>query len=195
MPDAPDRSAQKARTRADLLAAARRLMAEGAEVTVAAAARAARVSRATAYRYFSDPEALVLEAALDPEVRPTADILAGLDDPRDRALAVQAHFLQLARAEESRFRPYLARTMDAWVKRGPRARLRGARRVAAFRAALAPARGRMDARDFDDLVHGLSALTGIEAHVALADVCRLSPRDADRAARRAAEALLDRRLP
>ena len=52
------RTAQKNRTRAALLAKARDLMNQGEEITVARVADAAAISRATAYRYFSDPGAM-----------------------------------------------------------------------------------------------------------------------------------------
>lgn len=187
------RARQRARTRADLLAAARRLLAEGAPVTVAAAAEAAGVSRATAYRHFSDAETLTTEAVLDAEVPSVEAALEGLADPRARALAVQSLFLRLAREQEPRFRAFLARTMDAWARGGPAAVTRGGRRLDAFRLALAPARLPRPAED--RLVQGLAMLTGIEAHVALADVCGLGPEAADATARAAAEALLDAALP
>lgn len=55
---------QKQRTRASLLAAALELAQAGRSPTVASAARHAKVSRATAYRYFPSPELLMTEAAL-----------------------------------------------------------------------------------------------------------------------------------
>src|SRR5438309_10759628 len=59
------RTAQKQRTRDALVAAARQLVAEGAAPTVDAAAGAAGIARATAYRYF--PTQLALLGAAHPE--------------------------------------------------------------------------------------------------------------------------------
>ena len=58
------RTAQKARTREALLDATRSLIADGIPVTVQRAADEAGISKATAYRYFSDPSLLVAEAGL-----------------------------------------------------------------------------------------------------------------------------------
>jgi AcrR family transcriptional regulator len=55
------RANQKARTRAAIVDAAEALRAENGVPTVAEAADAARVSRATAYRYFPTQEALQVE--------------------------------------------------------------------------------------------------------------------------------------
>lgn len=187
------RDRQRARTRADLLAAAADLLAAGGPITVPAVAAAAGVSRATAYRHFSDVETLTTEAVLDAETPDLGALLDGLTDPRDRALAVQALFLTWARASEGRFRAFLARTLDAWARGGPGAVTRGGRRLEAYRRALAPAALAPEAED--RLVHGLALLTGIEAHVVLTDVCALAPEAADAVARAAAEALLDAVLP
>ena len=46
---------QKLRTRRDVLTATRALIDSGREVTLAAVAQEAAISRATVYRYFSDP--------------------------------------------------------------------------------------------------------------------------------------------
>jgi AcrR family transcriptional regulator len=56
---------QKRRTRVAVLEAAKQLLREGQLPSVADAADAARVSRATAYRYFPTQEYLLSEAALE----------------------------------------------------------------------------------------------------------------------------------
>lgn len=58
------RWAQKQRTRQAILEAAAELVAEGVVPTVIQAAQRAQVSQATAYRYFSSQEALVVEVTL-----------------------------------------------------------------------------------------------------------------------------------
>lgn len=60
-PNTRGRLNQKLRTRTLLLRAARELVSEGKTPTVAAVADAAMVSRATAYRYFPNPETLLAE--------------------------------------------------------------------------------------------------------------------------------------
>ena len=55
------RANQKARTRAAIIAAAQELQRQGTQPTIEQAAEQARVSRATAYRYFPTKEALLVE--------------------------------------------------------------------------------------------------------------------------------------
>jgi AcrR family transcriptional regulator len=73
------RSAQKARTRDALVAAARDLVAAGVTPTVEDAAAAASISRTTAYRYFPSKRALLVAA--HPEIAATSMLPA--DPPQD----------------------------------------------------------------------------------------------------------------
>lgn len=195
MTDSRERRAQKARTREAILAAARALIAEGTEVTVTAAARRANVSKATAYRYFSDPKVLAAEAGLAVEVAPFESVVANARDTRERVLAVSRYVFDLSHAHEAAFRQFLARNLDAWLSEGgaPRER-RGARRVAMFEAALEDVRERLSRQDFEQLVLALTAATGTEAMIALLDVARTDPDRARRTVEVIAEALLERYL-
>lgn len=67
------RLSPRERTRRDLLAAARELLAEGLPLTVPAVAERAGVSRATAYRYFASNDAVALNATLPPPGDPFGD--------------------------------------------------------------------------------------------------------------------------
>src|SRR5271156_3216780 len=60
----PDRSRQKARTRAAVVNAAAEMLRRGHQPTVAEAAEAAGVHRATAYRYFPTAASLLADASL-----------------------------------------------------------------------------------------------------------------------------------
>ncbi len=72
---------QKQRTRQALVDAAKALAANGRPLTIADVAEAAQVSAATAYRYFSNPNDLVLVEAATPRV---PQIMADLpNDPAD----------------------------------------------------------------------------------------------------------------
>ena len=82
MKTGPGRTAQKNRTRKAILDGARTLLAEGQQVTVAAAAEKHGISKATAYRYFSDPAVLVAEAGLDISVRSYEEITRDAADLR-----------------------------------------------------------------------------------------------------------------
>src|SRR5690242_20110483 len=84
--DVSDRGNQRLRTRKDLIAAAAHLMREGRKPSLEEVAEAALVSRATAYRYFPNVEALLAEASVDVVV-PNGEALFAGDpsaDPEDR---------------------------------------------------------------------------------------------------------------
>ncbi len=84
------RANQKERTRVALLAAAGELLRRGLSPTVADAAEEAKVSRATAYRYFPTQEYLLIEVAhLMPALKPVDDLLAEMpsDDAEERLRA------------------------------------------------------------------------------------------------------------
>jgi AcrR family transcriptional regulator len=74
-----ERVRQKERTRAALIAAARRLIVDGSAVTMLAAATAAGVSEATAYRHFPDLPALLREAFVGLWPEPPPELTAAGD--------------------------------------------------------------------------------------------------------------------
>lgn len=191
------RSAQKLRTRQALLAAARALMARGVPVTVTAAAAEAGISKASAYRYFTTPETLTMEAALDGAFASPAEVVGDATEVRDRVRRVHRYLADAARAQERGFRLYLAKSLEASAQAGPGSapQLRGGRRLAMYELALAPLRARMPAGDLAVLVHALSGATGLEAWLALKDVCRLEDAEASRITALTVEAILDRLLP
>jgi AcrR family transcriptional regulator len=172
-----ERVAQKLRTRQALLTAARELVADGAAPTVAQAADAAMVSRATAYRYFPSQEALLVELPLD-VAAPTVDQLFGHEaaprDAEDRAALVQNALYDLARDHEAEFRLFLRssllRSLDADGSADP---FRGARRSVLLDAALAPLAGELAPGELEQLATALSMLVGIEPLIVLRDVMGL----------------------
>lgn len=191
------RTSQKARTRQALLAAARTLMERGEPVTVPAAAKEADISKATAYRYFSTSETLILEAALDAKVATPEEIVGDAQDVRERVLRVQHYLLTLTRESETKFRLFLARALDASVASGgPVSReIRGGRRLPMYEHALAPVRSHMSRKAFNFLILSLSAASGMESYLALKDVCRVDDVLAGKIAASNIEAILDKLLP
>lgn len=189
-----ERRAQKNRTRAALLETTRAMLARGEQASVAAAAEEAGISKATAYRYFSDAGVMAAEAALDIEVVPARDLLDGIDDVRERVHCVSHYFRTLSRRNETAFRMFLAKALESLVNAPEKSRpeIRGGRRIPAFVEALEPVRGAMDRDDFADLVVALSVSTGIEQHIAMKDVCGLDAAEADRIGRIVSDAILDR---
>lgn len=169
-------------------------MAEGEELTLARVAEDTQISRATVYRYFSEPGTLAAEATLDFSVTPTAELLDGLQDVRQRVHRIARYYLEITRTHERYFRQFLAKTLDVWQKQTD-VELRGARRIAAFTEALAPVRDHMDATEFEDLVLRLSMITGIEQHIILEDILRVDGETGYRLQAGIVDALLDRYIP
>jgi AcrR family transcriptional regulator len=176
-PRTRERVAQKLRTRQALLDAARDLVAAGRTPTVADAADAAKVSRATAYRYFPSQEALLVEVPLQVGV-PTVRSLFGSDtaptDPEDRAALVHNALYDHVREHEAQFRLFLRnallRSTDPDRTDEP---LRRAGRVALLDAALEPLEGELDSEQLERLKAALSVLIGTEATIVLHDVMHL----------------------
>lgn len=187
------RQSQKERTRRAILDGARQLLAEGAPVTVAAAAERHGVSKATAYRYFSDPDILVSEAMLDIEVKAYEEITRGTDGLRGRLLAINLYFLDLALANEAGFRQFLGRTLTVSASGSGEVR-RGARRISMYRQALSDDDGGLPRKEQDALVRALAPATGIEAMTALLDVAGAEPDQAREAVATVTLAILDRFL-
>lgn len=188
------RTNQKNRTREALLAAARELMSDGESVTLAKVAERAKTGRATVYRYFSDPGVLALDATLDIEVIPTAKLLEGLTDVRERVNAVARYYLDFSREHEAYFRQFLAESLKASMQAGT-VNMRGARRVAAFSEALEPVRKSMTPRDYEDLTSRLAMTTGMEQFIILEDILRVDQDTGYRLQGDLVRALLDQYLP
>lgn len=186
-----ERVAQKQRTRAALLQAAREWLAEGKHPTVAEAADRAKISRATAYRYFSAPETMAQEAVLDAIAKEFADVhFRGAPPDADlagRAAFVVSAILRMVIANEALFRTFLSVSVGGGTRP---AAPRGGRRLGWIREALAPRLGDLDAARQERLVTGLALLTGIETIIVLRDVCGLGSEEIERRAQALARALV-----
>src|SRR5689334_17628680 len=163
------RTAQKRRTRDALTAAARDIVARGETPTVEAAAEAADVSRATAYRYFPNQHALLVAAhpetgaaSLLPEDAPE-DVTARLD------LVVEA-FTRSLLENEAQQRTMLRLSLEATPSERSQLPLRQGRGIAWIEEALAPLRADMGAAAVHRLALAIRSATGVEALVWLTDV-------------------------
>ena len=188
---------QKARTRAAIVGAASALLRRGETPTVATAADEAKVSRATAYRYFPTQEALLVEVAdVGPAVAPVEEALRhpSTDDPEARLLGLLDAFNAIVLAEEVPMRTALRVYLDTWLeslRAGEGAPpVREGRRVRWLDEALEPARRRMPKRQWERLRASLALTLGTDAIVVMKDVCRLGDREALEVLRWAATALL-----
>jgi AcrR family transcriptional regulator len=172
----PDRENQRYRTRKDLIAAAARLMKNGRKPTLDEVAEAALVSRATAYRYFPNVEALLVEAPLDLAVPDGAALFANdpSDDPEERVDRAEAAMHRTVFENEVAIRLMLASalTRAAEGQADSPVPLRQNRRTPLIEAALAPARGRLSKGSYERLRAALAMIFGSESMVVFRDVLR-----------------------
>ena len=189
------RANQKARTRAAIIAAAQELQRQGTAPTVEQAAEQARVSRATAYRYFPTKEALLVELTENTRAAPVEALLANLttDDVEQRLLLLLDTFDRRVFAEEEHFRTATRVFLDTWLRshrNGDGAPVvREGRRMRWLETVLAPLDDLPPERK--RLLQAALALTlGGEAMIVMKDVCRLDNDEALAVLRWAATALL-----
>ncbi len=190
--DQTGRVNQRNRTRKDLLRAAGALMKDGGPLSLEEIAAKAEVSRATAYRYFPNLDALLLEASVDMQT-PEADALfEGLDskNPVARLERVDAALHDMIAQNEASVRAMLAHSATAVRNAGDPPR-RQNRRTPLIEAALAPARDQFKPAAFKKLVQALGVVVGSEGYVTCKDVLGLNGAEAQKLRRWMIAALVE----
>ena len=186
---------QKARTRKDLLRAASRLMSQGRKPGLEEIAEEALVSRATAYRYFPDVEALLREAALDIAVPEPKELFpeGALGDPVSRLEHVDTVLHDMIVANEAAIRMMLAYSLQQGLNSAPDDGLpaRQNRRTPMIEAALEPVRGQFKPAMLKTLTRALALIMGTEAIIVFKDVLRVNDAEARKVKRWAIRALLE----
>ena len=170
------RENQKARTRAALVDAAAELLREGGAPTVPEAAERARVSRATAYRYFPTQDALLMEVAgIGPTVAPVEAMLATLDsaDVEERLTRLLETLNPIMVADEAGGRAALRVYLDTWLHSDDAPLLREGRRMRWLDTVLEPARDQLSDADYERLRAALALTMSIDAIVVMRDVCHI----------------------
>jgi AcrR family transcriptional regulator len=164
------RRQQKARTREALVAATRKLLADGMNPTVEEAAAAALISRTTAYRYFPSQRAL-LQAA-HPEIQYSS--LLPDDPPGDAAARldlVMRAFIRLTIEWEPQLRTSLRLSLEPAAAQPP---LRGGRAIGWIEDALSPLAETRPDLDVRQLAVAIRSATGIESLIWLTDIAGLT---------------------
>ncbi len=187
------RANQKARTRQAIVRAAGALLARGLKPSLDEIAAEAKVSRATAYRYFPGLDALLSEAAVDGLIPEPGDLLgAGApDDPFERLALVDDTFDRACREREAALRLMLARTLERSVGRAADdSPLRQNRRGPLIEQALAPLAPRLGKARVERLVQALTMVVGTEGFIALTDVAGLDHEQAREVRRWTIDALV-----
>jgi AcrR family transcriptional regulator len=183
----PDpRANQRRRTKAAIMEGARTLLREGKVPSVADAAEAAGVSRATAYRYFPTQGALVQEAVdvvLFGELSAWEERLGDAGDLTERVQHYVSLAFRLMRENEALMRGYLLLALEQWAKLqageelGEEPIKRGGR-LEAIGATLEPFTEQLDHEAIRRLSVALSLLVGIEAHIIFRDIWGLDDDEA-----------------
>jgi AcrR family transcriptional regulator len=171
------RTGQKQRTRDALIAAARKLVAEGKTPNVEDAAQSAAISRTTAYRYFPNQRALLVAAHPEIEISSMLPPKSS-DDPAARLDAVILAFTRLIADTEPQQRTMLRLSLEADAAEHAPGLLRQGRAIGWIKDALSPLRTSMPERALGRLILAIRSATGIEARVWLTDVAKLSSDDA-----------------
>lgn len=192
---------QKARTRLALVEAAIRLIREGRSPTVPEVAEAAMVSIPTAYRYFSSPQELWLDAAVRTG-EPDPEETFGGSEPGDVKGRVEAMIRAIGRhqlRDEAVWRNVLRVSLERWFAQSQqpedeRVPVRGDRRVRWIERALEPAAGQFDTETRRKLMAALALSFGTEALVTVRDVCGLEDEEAVEVMVWAGEAMVEKAL-
>jgi AcrR family transcriptional regulator len=193
--DKAGRPNQKRRTRKDLLQAAARLLKQGREPSLEEIAAEAMVSRATAYRYFPNVEALLIEAPLDVAM-PDAETLfhnAPSGDAVSRLDQLDTVLHDIILANESSMRMMLAHSLKRGLQRAGDDTLptRQNRRTPLIEAALEPAKKEFKPTDLPMLSKALALIIGTESMVVFKDVLQSNDAEARKVKRWAIRALVN----
>jgi AcrR family transcriptional regulator len=189
------RQNQIGRTRKDLLQAAARLLKQGRKPSLDDVAEEARVSRATAYRYFPGVESLLVEAVVDVAVPEAGDLFgaSSSNDPVKRLLRADEALHKAISENEVPLRMMLAHSLEQRAKEvveGP-VPVRQNRRAPLIEAALEPAQDQFDPKQLETLRSALALIIGTEAMVVFKDVLQLDDVAARNVRRWAIEALVE----
>jgi AcrR family transcriptional regulator len=155
--------------------AATALLREGTPPTVAEAAERALVSRATAYRYFTTQESLLLEVAkVEPLMKPVEELVASFstDDVAQRLAALVETLTSILLTEEAMLRTAVRVYMDTWLenqRRGNLTPVRAARRIRWIDEVLRPIGDRLSEPGRERLRSALALTLGSEAIIAMKD--------------------------
>ncbi|QIF01004.1 TetR/AcrR family transcriptional regulator [Roseimicrobium sp. ORNL1] len=185
-------SNRELRTRKDLLRAASQLIKQGHKPSMDEIAKEALVSRATAYRYFPNVEALLAEAPADAAVG-TLETLFDGDTSTDAEARIDKAETAMHRAtydNEASLRIMLANSIGRSRDDADAAPVRQNRRLPLIEAALSTSRGRFRDGDYKKLCAALSVIFGTESMIVFQDVLRMDEKSARKVKSWAAKALV-----
>lgn len=182
---------QKQRTRQALIDAALALQERGQMPSFVEVAEEARVSRATAYRYFTSIEALLSEAATERALQPTVPVCQPGDDPVEAAGIAAREFARILLEDEVGLHVMERSFMAVWLDNAAEARpARPGRRMKFITPIVEALAGELPPAARRRLAQSLAMVMGTEALLALRDVAGASVAEAVEAGAWAAQALV-----
>jgi AcrR family transcriptional regulator len=192
--DSQGRVNQKLRTRQALIEAAIAVRDEGHQPTVAQVAERAKVSRATAYRYFPTVEALISETAADRDMPPLERIWRPGDDPV-KGMGLAANALNKLLIEDEIGLHVMERSfMTVWLENESHEPLRPGRRLSYIEPIVDSMKDVLAPKARKRLKQALSIVMGTEALIAVRDVSGASTEESLDASAWAARALVRQAL-
>jgi AcrR family transcriptional regulator len=196
-PQPPERGV-KAATFKLLLDTAMAIISEAGHIpSVAEVAVRAKISRATAYRYFASRSAL-LTAVIDASLGPVRSFSSDHPDGRERVRELFVETFPRFKEFEPQLRAAAQLSLEQWAleKAGllEEEPYRRGHRVRILEHALAPYARVLPGAVRDKLHKALSVVYGIEPHVILKDIWGLPDREVERIALWMADALVDAAL-
>ncbi|HYM33605.1 MAG TPA: TetR/AcrR family transcriptional regulator [Candidatus Cybelea sp.] len=187
----------KARTLRLLLDEAHALLQDGHIPSVAEVAARARVSRATAYRYFPSRSKLI-SAIVEHSLGPVRILASVKPDAQERIRDLFAHTFPRFKEYEPELRAALQLSLEhgAQERAGTLAEepYRRGHRIKILSHAVEPLKKTLGKRRFDRLVRALSVIYGIEAYVVLRDIWGSSHKEIENIAGWIARSLVDSAL-
>ncbi len=196
-PVAPERGVKAATSRL-LLDTAMALIQQGGHIpSVAEMAAHARVSRATAYRYFPSRGALVA-AVMDASLGPVRAFASDAPEGRERVHELFRQTFPRFKEFEPQMRAAIQLSLEQWAQRRAgqldEEPYRRGHRVRILESALAPLAAQLPQALHARLHKALSVVYGFELVVILKDIWGASHREAERTAVWMADALIDAAL-
>lgn len=196
-PTPPERGVRAATFRLLLDTAMTIIQESGHIPSVAEAAARAKVSRATAYRYFPSRSALVT-AVIDSSLGPVRKLASANPNGRDRVHELFLQTFPRFKEFEAQLRAAAQLSLEQWgleraglLEEEP---YRRGHRVRILEHAIEPLAPLMRPAVRDRLHHALSVVYGIEPYVILKDIWGLGDREVERTALWMADALIDAAL-
>ncbi|WP_084520020.1 TetR family transcriptional regulator [Nocardia mexicana] len=190
------RENQKQRTRRALIDAAIALAREGQSPTVAQVAAAAKVSLATAHRYFPNRQSLWADVAIMQTWAARDVSFEDLPaDPEERVDIVVRALATAQLGDEVVWREVVRAASDRWFAQldtpeSERIPTRGTNRLDMAALALEPLREQLGDNRFQRLVHAMTMVFGAEAMITMRDTAGLDPEPAIETMAWAARALV-----